>query len=75
MTTRETAALLGVSPDTVLNLVKRGVLTPCNLPTSPVLKRPRRLLFRAADVAALAPPPRRLAEDTPGYDASSPSGV
>jgi hypothetical protein len=73
MTTQEAARELKCSPATVLRLARAGTLTPIN-PPSPVLKRPRRLLFRAADVLALAAPhldaapPRLLAEEPPGYD-------
>ena len=56
MTTKQVAEALCVSPDTVHNLVKRGILTPVNA-SNPLLKRPRRLLFRRADVEALKPRP------------------
>jgi hypothetical protein len=55
MTTQQVADTLCISPDTVHNLVKRGVLTPIN-PANPLLKRPRRLLFARADVERLKPP-------------------
>ena len=52
MTSKEAAARLGVSLQTVHNLVRRGKLTPIN-PANPVLERPARLLFNRADVEAL----------------------
>jgi excisionase family DNA binding protein len=68
MTTQEAAVALQCSPATILRLARAGTLQPVD-PRSPVTKRPRRLRFRAADVAALAAqhqaprPSHRVAED------------
>lgn len=56
MTTQEAAKELACSPATVLRLVRAGKLTPAT-PKSPVLQRPRRMLFRRADVERLKAPP------------------
>lgn len=74
MTAKEAARELGVSRTTLQRkFIATGRLAPIN-PPNRHLDRSRRLLFRAADVAALAvphldaAPPRLLAEEPPGYD-------
>lgn len=76
MTAKEAAAYLRISRTSLQRLyLATGKLTPANPPPGVGLSRPRRFLFRAADVYALAmphldaAPPRLLAEDAPpGYD-------
>lgn len=48
LTTAETLALLQVSKPTLYRMMDEGVLAP--LPSNPILMRPKRLLFRRADV-------------------------
>lgn len=55
MTAIEAAKALGISRTTLYKLMREGAIAP--IPTSPLLKRPRRLLFRRADVLALLRPP------------------
>jgi AraC-like DNA-binding protein len=74
MTAKEAARALGVSRTTLQRkFIATKRLAPVN-PPNQHLDRARRLLFRRADVLALAAPhldaapPRLLAEDGPGYD-------
>lgn len=52
MTAIEAAKVLGISRTTLFKLMREGAIAP--IPTSPLLKRPRRLLFRRADVERLS---------------------
>ena len=51
MKTDEVLAVLEISKPTLYKLIEEGTLTP--LPKNPLLKRPRRLLFKREDVERL----------------------
>lgn len=56
MTAKEAAVALGISRTSLQRkFIATGKLKPANPPLSPHLDRPRRLLFRRADVDALRP--------------------
>jgi DNA-binding transcriptional MerR regulator len=57
MSTKQVAELAGVSPDTVLNWVRAGLLTPLGpAPPAHLVKRRGRLYFDRAAVEALLAP-------------------
>ncbi len=51
LSTEEVIDLLGISRTTLFKLMREKKIEP--IPTSPLLKRPRRLRFRRADVERL----------------------
>ena len=77
MTTKQVLECLGITRPVLQRLIDKGQLTPLNaVPKGSLTLRPRRFLFRAADVYALAmphldaAPPLLLAEDdAPRYRA------
>jgi len=52
VTIEQAAEMLGVSVGTLRRRVKDGIVKP--LPTPPLLKQPRRLLFYRADIEKLS---------------------
>ncbi len=54
MTSQEVMRALNVTRPVFYRMVDDKLLTPINLPSNPLQKRARRLLFNRADVQALA---------------------
>lgn len=54
MTSQEVMKALNVTRPVFYRMVDDKLLTPINLPSNPLQKRARRLLFNQADVLALA---------------------
>lgn len=58
MSAKEAADLLKVSRTTLQRLINENRIKPIETETSPLLKRPRRLMFRRSDVEALLNTPK-----------------